>query len=77
MIRQKEKLNKKLARQKLTILVVVLSWFQRRNSISDVTIIVITENLARVTYLSVIILCVILFSLLINFKIHAEIIVIP
>lgn len=56
MIRQKEKLNKKLARQKLTILVVVLSWFQRRNSISDVTIIVITENLARVTYLSVIIL---------------------
>lgn len=77
MIRQKEKLNKKLARQKLTILVVVLSWFQRRNSISDVTIKVITENLARVTYLSVIILCVILFSLLINFKIHAEIIVIP
>lgn len=56
MIRQKEKLNKKLARQKLTILVVVLSWFQRRNSISDVTIKVITENLARVTYLSVIIL---------------------
>lgn len=49
MIRQKEKLNKKLARQKLTILVVVLSWFQRRNSISDVTIKVITENLARVT----------------------------
>lgn len=77
MIRQKEKLNKKLARQKLTILVVVLSWFHRRNSISDVTIKVITENLARVTYLSVIILCVILFSLLINFKIHAEIIVIP
>lgn len=56
MIRQKEKLNKKLARQKLTILVVVLSWFQRRNSISDVTIKIITENLARVTYLSVIIL---------------------
>lgn len=56
MIRQKEKLNKKLARQKLTILIVVLSWFQRRNSISDVTIKVITENLARVTYLSVIIL---------------------
>lgn len=56
MIRQKDKLNKKLARQKLTILVVVLSWFQRRNSISDVTIKVITENLARVTYLSVIIL---------------------
>lgn len=56
MVRQKEKLNKKLARQKLTILVVVLSWFQRRNSISDVTIKVITENLARVTYLSVIIL---------------------
>lgn len=56
MIRQKEKLNKKLARQKLTILVVVLSWLQRRNSISDVTIKVITENLARVTYLSVIIL---------------------
>lgn len=56
MMRQKEKLNKKLARQKLTILVVVLSWFQRRNSISDVTIKVITENLARVTYLSVIIL---------------------
>lgn len=56
MIRQKEELNKKLARQKLTILVVVLSWFQRRNSISDVTIKVITENLARVTYLSVIIL---------------------
>lgn len=54
MIRQKEELNKKLARQKLTILVVVLSWFQRRNSISDVTIKVITENLARVTYLSVI-----------------------
>lgn len=77
MIRQKEKLNKKLARQKLTILVVVLSWFQRRNSISDVTIKIITENFARVTYLSVIILCVILFSLLINFKIHAEIIVIP
>lgn len=58
MIRQKEKLNKKLARQKLTILVVVLSWFQRRtrNSISDVTIKLIAENLARVTYLSVIIL---------------------
>lgn len=56
MIRQKEKLNKKLARQKLTILVVVLSWFQRRNSISDVTIKIITENFARVTYLSVIIL---------------------
>lgn len=56
MIRQKEKLNKKLARQKLTILVVVLSWFQRRNSISDVTIKIIAENLARVTYLSVIIL---------------------
>lgn len=56
MIRQEEKIINNKHAKKLTILVVVLSWFQRRNSIHDVTIEIIIENLARVTYLSVIIL---------------------